>query len=62
MFFFFISLEKGCYSAAISVFLHLVDAEGIPPSKILLLGKSFGCAVAVHVASSLKGPEEKTKS
>ena len=42
--------ERGIYADAIAAHAYLVEREGVPPSRIILAGRSLGSAVAVDLA------------
>jgi uncharacterized protein len=46
--------QKSVFATAISAYDQLVDAYKIPPSKIFLMGRSLGCAVAAYLATQRK--------
>jgi len=43
--------EEGCYAAADAAYDWLVQERKIPPSKLIILGKSLGGGIAVDLAS-----------
>src|SRR5262245_6999624 len=43
--------EAGCYSAADAAYDWLVEERKVPPSKIVIMGKSLGGGIAVDLAS-----------
>jgi fermentation-respiration switch protein FrsA (DUF1100 family) len=43
--------EEGCYAAGEAAFSWLVDAAGIEPRRIVLLGESLGGGTAVELAT-----------
>jgi uncharacterized protein len=45
-----IPTEAGCYAAADAAYDWLVQAQRVPPERLLLLGRSLGTAVAVELA------------
>ena len=44
--------EEGTYRDAEAAWKHLVETRGIPPSEIVISGRSLGGAVAAHLARS----------
>jgi pimeloyl-ACP methyl ester carboxylesterase len=46
--------EKALLSDALFVIDHLLAAEGIDPAHVVLMGRSLGSGVAVHVAAKRK--------
>ena len=44
--------EANSYADAELVFAHMTNALGIPPGRIIMYGRSLGCAMAVHLAAS----------
>jgi pimeloyl-ACP methyl ester carboxylesterase len=44
--------EEGTYRDARAAWLHLTEARGIPPERLVLFGESLGAAVAVDLAVS----------
>lgn len=47
--------EAYCYEAIEAAYDHLTQTEGIPASKIVLLGRSLGTGPTVHLASKEAG-------
>jgi uncharacterized protein len=45
--------EQGCYDAASAAYQWLVEQQKISPTDILVVGRSLGTAVAVHLAGRL---------
>jgi uncharacterized protein len=43
--------EKALFADALAVFDHVLETEGIDPQNVVLMGRSLGSGVAVHVAS-----------
>jgi pimeloyl-ACP methyl ester carboxylesterase len=43
--------ESGLYEDALAAYEHLVEDRGIPPSRIVLAGRSLGSAVAVELST-----------
>ena len=43
--------EEGLYADASAAYAHLVREQGVPPSRIILAGRSLGAAVAVDLAT-----------
>lgn len=43
--------EDGLYADAAAAYVHLVDQRRVPPSRIILAGRSLGSAVAVDLAT-----------
>jgi pimeloyl-ACP methyl ester carboxylesterase len=43
--------EAGLYDDAVAAYEYLVDERGIPPSRIILAGRSLGSAVAVELST-----------
>lgn len=43
--------EHGVYADAGAAYAHLVRTQGVPPSRIILAGRSLGAAVAVDLAT-----------
>lgn len=46
--------EDGLYADAAAAYRHLVREQGVPPSRIILAGRSLGAAVAVDVATRVE--------
>ena len=46
--------EDGLYADAAAAYRHLVRQQGVPPSRIILAGRSLGAAVAVDVATRVE--------
>ena len=44
--------ERALYDDALFVFDHVIASEGIDPSHVVLMGRSIGSGVAVHVAAN----------
>ncbi|MEO1249772.1 MAG: alpha/beta hydrolase, partial [Pseudomonadota bacterium] len=42
--------EQGTYTDALAAWRHLTEERAIPPSKIILFGRSMGAAVAAYLA------------
>jgi pimeloyl-ACP methyl ester carboxylesterase len=43
--------ESGLYEDAIAAYRHLTGDAGVPPSRVILAGRSLGSAVAVELAT-----------
>src|SRR5688500_13127376 len=43
--------EDGLYADALAAYAHLVNRQGVPPSRIIIAGRSLGSAVAVDLAT-----------
>jgi uncharacterized protein len=43
--------ESGVYEDALTAYRYLVDQRGVPPSRIVLAGRSLGSAVAVELST-----------
>ena len=43
--------EEGLYADAAAAYAHLIDEQRVPPSRIILAGRSLGSAVAVELAT-----------
>jgi pimeloyl-ACP methyl ester carboxylesterase len=43
--------EHGVYADATAAYAHLMRDQGVPPSRIILAGRSLGAAVAVDLAT-----------
>ena len=45
--------ESGLYEDALTAYRHLTEARGVPPTRIILAGRSLGSAVAVELATKV---------
>jgi uncharacterized protein len=43
--------EAGCYAAAEAAYAWLTEVQKVPPSQVLLYGRSLGSAIAIDIAS-----------
>jgi uncharacterized protein len=46
--------EKGTYLDAMACWKYLVDERSVPPSRIVVFGRSLGGAIASHVAQAMR--------
>ena len=47
-----VTSEQNMYSAIEAVYAYLIDVRSIEPSKILVAGRSMGCAPTLHLATT----------
>lgn len=45
--------ETGVYADARAAYRHLVESLGVPPERVVIFGRSLGCAVAVELANGV---------